>query len=414
MQPTTMATIQAQEVFIQDVETLGGMVTGSLIYSDNAIIATIDVGTLTELASNPNVKSITKDKAVWFAPTATDDTNNYNYSLIDDRYEDMNVLPLWNANLTGKGIVVAVVDTGINSKLPCFQRDGKSIVIDSLQLYGEYVMWHGTAVASCIASQDSKIKGIAPGVELLNVEVFLESGSAKLSDIKKGWEWVAKWSATHPDKFVICCNSIGAPPVGLTGGWIAPGMLDSQANNMVLNCNIPMIVAAGNGYVSNPLSMKINCPGQAQYVLTVGAVDYNGFLAPFSCRGGTVDGKPKPDVVAPGVDILMFDANGREKTASGTSFSTPLTAGVAALVAEQHKDYSATQIQDAIKDGANPDVLPHGATYDKNLGHGEVNAANALAVISGLKPEETNTYSFAAFVIIGVIVFFVPEIRRKK
>lgn len=408
--PGTMATIQSQDVFIQEVQALNGGVTDTVNYVDNAVRVTIDAQQLNELLSNPNVKSITRNKEVWYA-------GNSNYSLLytDKRYSMLDVLPLWEQGISGAGIVVAVVDTGINSNLDIFERDGKSIVIDSLELYGEYVMWHGTAVASCIASQDETIKGIAPGVDLLNVEVFKPDGGAWTWDIIKGWDWVAKWKIDHPDKYVICCNSLGASPIGLTGGWRNPGELDRPANKMVLTYNIPMIVAAGNGHPDVPSTMQINCPGQAQYVLTVGAVDFNNKITYFSCRGGTIDKKPKPDVVAPGLNIRMFNEKGDEITASGTSFATPLTAGVAALIAEQHRNYTAWQLENAIKNGANREILPT-AQYDTTYGYGLVDAVSAtIATTPTVAPVEipTETIIVIVIIIIGIVLFLYPIIKKK-
>lgn len=416
--PGTMATAQSQDIFTQSVEALSGVVTDSVVYSDNAVLVTIDAQQLSELASNPNVKEIIRNRIVWYAPQAVDQTNTTT-NLIDNRYTMMDVLPLWSQGLTGKNIVVAVVDTGINAELPIFERNGKSIVIDSYKLYAEYVMWHGTAVASCIASQDNTIRGIAPGVDLLNVEVFQPDGGAQIFDIKKGWDWVAKWKTEHPDRYVICCNSIGASPIGLTGGWSNPGTLDKQANAMVTVYNIPMIVAAGNGHPEAPTTMKVNCPGQAQYVLTVGAVDYEGNIAYFSCRGGTIDGKPKPDVVAPGVNIRMFNSDGKEIVASGTSFSTPFTVGIAALIAENHRNYSAIQLEKAIKDSANRKILPT-AQYDTTYGNGLVDAQAGLETIGTEKPrgitqpvQISNEYIIVLIAIIG-IALLLYSFKKKK
>jgi subtilisin family serine protease len=337
--------------------------------------------------------------------------------LLDNSYKLLNVEPLWRDGLDGSGVVVAVVDTGINSKIPAMQRNGKTIVIDSLQLYGEYVMWHGTAVASCIASQDAERKGVAPGVNLLNVEVFQPNGGASYWDILKGWDWVAEWKAKHPNMYVICCNSLGSHPLACkSGGWASPSILDEAANEMVIFHDIPMIVAAGNKASFGPFStlkyaLMINSPGQAQHVLTVGAVDDNLQLAPFSCRGGTMDGKPKPDVVAPGARINMFDDRGQKITKDGTSFATPLVAGCAALIAQEHQEYSAKQIQDCFKSSA-MDLGVHG--YNKEYGHGMVDAEVALAVINGQQPEETYTPIFGIIIVIGVIALFIPELKKAK
>jgi hypothetical protein len=358
--PTASAlAIQSQDIFIQDVETMGGVVTDSMYILDNSILTTIDADKLIELASNPSVNQIIPNTDVWFVPQ---ETTTAGIETTDSRYDLLNVKPLWEQGYTGEGVVVAIVDTGVNSKLPCFQRDGKSIVIDSLQLYGEYVMWHGTAVASCVASQDKDRIGISYDVSLLNVEVFKPDGGADIWAIKKGWDWVAQWKRVHSDTPVVCVNSLGANPYLFSGAIV----LNGYADKLVTNYDVAMVVAAGNGNPLNPLTLRINCPGEAKNVLTVGAVDFDETLAYFSCRGLTKDGTKKPDVVAPGVNIPMFDEKGNYKTASGTSFAAPLTAGVVALIYQAHPEYSAYQVQEAIKDGADPDIIPSGDKYDTN------------------------------------------------
>lgn len=420
----SMAAVQAQQVVIQAVEQAEGEITDSTFFNVNALRTTIDAENLVQVASQPNVKRIIPNEVIMYAPQQyecelyepSQGSGEYTM-LLDNSYKLLNIDPLWDQGLDGTGVVVAVVDTGINSKIPALQRNGQSVVIDSLQLYGEYVMWHGTAVASCIASQDSTRKGIAPGVSLLNVEVFQPNGGASYWDILKGWDWVAEWKAKHPHTPVVCCNSLGSHPLACkSGGWASPSILDEAANEMVLIHDIPMVVASGNKMMFGPFAilqyaLMVNSPGQAQYVLTVGAVDDNLMLAPFSCRGGTVDGKPKPDVVAPGVRVNMFDDQGNKITKDGTSFATPLVAGCVALITEGHQDYTATQIQDCFKSGAT-DLGVHG--YNTDYGYGMVDAEVALATINGQKPEQSYTPMFGVIIVIGVIALFIPEIKKAK
>lgn len=385
--------VQAQDIFVQDIQTMGGIIDGQIYTLDNSILTTIDASKLETLAMNPSVMRIIPNTDVWFSPQDVAVQSAY----ADNRYQLMNIEPMWSQGYTGTGVVVAVVDTGINSQLSCFQRDGKSIVIDSLQLYGEYVMWHGTAVASCVASQDASRKGIAYGAQLLNVEVFKPGGAADIWGVKKGWDWVAQWKQTHQNTPLVCVNSIGADPRSNPGATL----LNAYASNMVNKYDIPMIVAAGNGGPG-----IVYCPGQSEHVLTVGAVDSNGLIASFSCSYG-----PKPDVVAPGVDINMVDSSGSPKTASGTSFSTPLTAGVAALVLQAHPGYSAKQVQNAIRDSA------HSVQSQSAYGEGLVDAVGAVKAAPGISfgsSSGTPDLMFIALIGIGAVVFFIPAIRKRK
>jgi len=382
--------VQAQDVFIQDVEAQGGIVVDTMYTLDNSILTTIDASKLSTLASNPNVVRIVQNQDVWFAPQEDVVTQN----LADTRYQQLNVQPIWNEGLTGKGVVVAIVDTGINSQLSIFQRNGQSIVIGSQQQYGEYVMWHGTACASCVASQDPFSKGIAPGASLLNVEVFKPTGSADIWSIKKGWDWVVQWKNTHQNTPLICSNSLGATPSP------ASIILNTYASDMVNKHNILMVVASGNNGPGIVL-----CPGQSPDVLTVGAVDFQGNIASFSCSNAN-----KPDVVAPGVSINMFDDQGNPKTASGTSFSTPLTAGVAALILQQHPDYSAQQLKSVIKNSAHP------VQSQSAYGNGIVDATAAVNAVPGISitVNGSSNILYIGLIIVGAIIFFIPEIKKRK
>jgi len=429
-----MQSVSLQSVLLQDIMLMGGEPQGSVYRVLNAIDTKISADKLVEIAKNPNVKRIIKnepviqlwgfqsnDNATMMRGESFDDCDgdgipNYKDSDWDglpcsEAYVWEPIRKLWgiSPDNTGKGIVIAVVDSGIDASIPALQRDGKSVVIDSYELYGDWVHWHGTAVASVIASQGTEeypnVKGIAPGVDLLDVEVFLPSGQATYFDIIKGWEWVVNWKEAHPDRFVICSNSLGVPSKTI-------GILDVCADNMALLYGIPMVVASGN---MNP-QYRICSPGMGRYVLTVGAVDENGHIAPFSCRGPAPEGIKKPDVCALGVDVPAFEPSDSlfpdvPKEVSGTSFSTPIVAGAIALLVEKNpQGYSIQQIYDAIRNGAK-DAGPKGFDYD--YGYGIVNLEGAILSLKSEKPTRYYVYMFALLPLIGIVLMFYPEIDRK-
>jgi subtilisin family serine protease len=383
------AGIQTQDLFIQDIETMGGTVSGSISSLDNAVFAMLDASKLETLAMNPTVGQIIPNRNVWFAPQ---ETGTVGTQSADNRYDFLNVRQLWSQGYTGKGVTVAVVDTGINSGLSIFQRDGKSIITDRFSTYGaEYTYWHGTAVASCIASQDASVKGIAYDVNLLNVCVF-SGTSATMKDVMRGWDYVKSWKLSHKSTPLICVNSIGADP------RITPDALrlNAYASQLVAN-DITMVVASGNGGPG-----VVFCPGASKDVLTVGAVDFNGNLASFSCYDNS-----KPDVVAPGVDVPMFDSSGMRVTKSGTSFSTPLTAGVAALILQENPGYSAYQVQQAIKLGARD---KQGAGY----GAGYVDAQGATNQIATIPPAQSYDTLLPILAIVGIAIVAIPMLKKRK
>jgi serine protease AprX len=140
-----------------------------------------------------------------------------------------------------------------------------------------------------------------------------------------------------------------------------------------------VVVVNSMGNYGNTVG-SIIAPADADSIISAGAVNYSGVLASFSSVGPTNDGRIKPDVVAPGVSIYVASTAGASAYvhASGTSFSCPLTAGVAALVLSAHPEFSAIQVRDAIRNTATQADRP-----DNSYGWGVVNA-RAAVLSSGL------------------------------
>lgn len=405
--------ISQQSVVVQKIGILGGEVTDRVFRTVNALRVTIDASQLQPLAVDPNVERITPVETYvypvdWDRQTIIPQLENSNAILDVDK--------LWDMGYTGDDIVVAVVDTGINEDMKWLQRDGESVVIDSYEIYDDWVHWHGTSCASCIASQNPEYLGMAPDADLLDVEVFQrtpEGPGATNWDIIKGWEWVANWKA-RTGRFVICTNSFGGARERTgCGGWNNPCIMCRAADNMVIAHNIPMVIASGNHH--DPLwpgeSYFVNCPGQARYTLTVGATDDNNIIAEFSNYGPTSDGNRKPDVVAPGVYIHTFDDYGNLITVSGTSFSCPLTAGVMACISEGNTGYDAVQYEDVIRDSA---VDLGVAGFDYNYGYGLVDGDGALNALGGETPRGSYTYIFGILPFVGVGIATYPEWGKKR
>ncbi|MEW2259377.1 S8 family peptidase [Streptomyces sp. NPDC047869] len=258
----------------------------------------------------------------------------------------------WAAGYTGKGVKVAVLDTGVDATHP----DLKDQVIDARNFttaadatdhYG-----HGTHVASIVAGTGAKsggkYKGVAPDARILNGKVLDDSGYGDDSGIIAGMEWAA---------------AQGASVVNLSlGGYDTPEVdpLEAEVDKLSAEKGILFAIAAGN---EGPQS--IGSPGSADAALTVGAVDDKDRLADFSSTGPrTGDGAIKPDVTAPGVDITAAAAKGSvidkevgEKpegylTISGTSMATPHVAGAAALLKQEHPDWGYAELKGTLTGSA--------------------------------------------------------------
>lgn len=160
--------------------------------------------------------------------------------------------------------------------------------------------------------------------------------------------------------------------------WYRPALLDGRTGvttkmaNLAWERGVVILNSAGN---EGPGASTIGAPGDAAGEITVGAVNLQGQVVGFSSRGPTGDGRVKPDVVAPGTGILVVKGGERDgyQRGGGTSYSTPLTAGVAALVVEAHPDWAPETVREAIVMSASRADRP-----DNDYGWGIVNARAAI------------------------------------
>ncbi|MGF1241787.1 S8 family serine peptidase [Streptomyces sp. 2-6] len=250
----------------------------------------------------------------------------------------------WQAGLTGKGVTVAVLDTGVDATHPDLAgriKQSKSFV------EGEEVAdrnGHGTHTASTVggsgAASDGAEKGVAPDADLVVGKVLDDQGTGSESQIIAGMEWAARDAHAR-----IVSMSLGSEEPSDGADPMAQAVDTLSAETGAL-----FVVAAGN--TGAPSS--IGSPGAADAALTVGAVDFADQAAYFTSAGPrSGDNALKPDLAAPGVDILaarsqLTEGSGYYTTMSGTSMATPHVAGAAALLAQEHPDWSGARLKDAL------------------------------------------------------------------
>ena len=250
--------------------------------------------------------------------------------------------------LDGTGVTVAVLDTGVDQTHPDL---AEQVAETRSFVPGETVTdvnGHGTHVASTVAgtgaASDGKEKGVAPGADLAIGKVLNDAGSGAESWIIEGMEW----GAGRAD---VVSMSLGSPEAsdGTDPMALAVDSLSESTGAL-------FVIAAGNyGRVSG-----IGSPGAAQSALTVGAVDGADERAYFQDMGPRLgDAVVKPEIVAPGVDVLAARSSasggdGPYVSLSGTSMATPHVAGAAAIIAQQHPDWTGAQIRDALVSTAKP------------------------------------------------------------
>jgi len=316
------------------------------------------------------------------------------HALDDAANRDFGVTAAQNTfSATGVGTEVCVVDTGVDpgheqldSKAPIPWMDYVNGITTPYDDYG-----HGTSVAS-IAVGDGigpgsiagLMKGVAPAAALSAAKVLDASGSGDDSLGILGIQWCADRASVD-----VISLSLGSdvPSDGLDG-------LSQAVDAAVLNKGKIVVAAAGN---TGDFPGTIASPGSAVQALTVGATaDWSApasapyraegpYLAPFSSRGPTLDGRIKPDIVAPGVNIGSAAAGSVSDyvagpQGTGTSFATPFVSGVAALLRQKQPAWTQANVRADIE-GTAFDVGPAGK--DNDWGAGLLDGYEALAQAAG-------------------------------
>jgi serine protease AprX len=270
---------------------------------------------------------------------------------LNNSVPSLNVPQIWQEmGFQGTGITICVIDTGLDvDHLDFTGRIGAVADFTGLGSADDG-HGHGTHVASIAAgsgqASDGLYRGVAPAATLMAAKVLDNRGDGRMSDVMAGIEWATENGAQ------IMILSLGTND-GSEGEDALIAMVDT-----VVAMDKIVIVAAGN---DGPRGRTINSPAAAPEAITVGAtVDTDG-LADFSSRGPTADEQVKPEVVAPGTNIIAARANGTSfgtpiddhyTRASGTSMAAPHVAGICALILEANSSLKPADVKWILMDTA--------------------------------------------------------------
>ncbi|MET9581828.1 S8 family serine peptidase [Streptomyces sp. NPDC006539] len=297
---------------------------------------------------------------------------------LDRSTAQINAPAAWKAGYEGQGVKVAVLDTGVDANHP----DLAGRVAEAKDFSGspstEDHFGHGTHVAATVggtgAASSGTRRGVAPRADLLIGKVLGDDGFGSESSVIDGMEWAASQHAK------VVNMSLGSDAE--TDGT---DPMSQAVNTLTASTDTLFVVAAGN---AGPGPSTVGSPGAADAALTVGAVDRDDSLASFSSRGPRLgDAAVKPDVTAPGVGIVAARASGTTMgdpvdanytSASGTSMATPHVAGAAALLAQQHPDWGAQQLKDALISTSH--TVP--GTKVTEQGGGRIDLATAMGAVT--------------------------------
>ena len=250
---------------------------------------------------------------------------------------------------TGDGVLVGEVDTGIDYDNPALGGGFGP----AFRVIGGYDFanndndpmddeGHGTHVAGIIgANGGDSLRGVAPEVKFLAVKVLDEQGMGWLSDVIAGIEY-----CLDPDGNPVTNDAADVINMSLGGAPMTDDPLENAVNNAT-KAGVLSVVAAGNsGYGRYG---TITSPGTSESALTVGACDSTDHIAYFSSMGpDPIHSSIKPEVVAPGVDIVSTVLDNQTESHSGTSMATPHVTGVSALLKQQHPSWTPEDIKATI------------------------------------------------------------------
>jgi serine protease AprX len=283
--------------------------------------------------------------------------------------------------ITGRGVTVAVLDTGINGNHPDLAGklvqnvrlvDAQSVPIGFMEpapIEGlantDFGGGHGTFVSGIVAgsgsSSSGKYAGVAPNAKLLG----LSAGDVDLTNVLSGFDYLLQKGSAYGVKVLNC--SFSANTV------FDPNDPVNVATKMLTDAGVTVVFSAGNTGSGNG---TLNPYASAPWVISVGATDDKGALAPFSSRGNFGDELQHPSLVAPGVNVASLRNIGTitgtsgiagadtqrlsaaelpyYTTASGTSFTAPQVAGAAALMLEANPNLKPSEIKDILSRTATP------------------------------------------------------------
>lgn len=288
-------------------------------------------------------------------------------------------------NIIGTGITVAIVDTGICAHPDFFRYSNRDIYFkDFLHSRKNFYddCGHGSHVAGIIGgsgtASDGRYCGIAPGCNLMVCKTLNYKGDGSISDVINALEWIINNKRQYGIKVINLSFGMGNKEITKEGLKLIRVVED------VWNEGIVVVAAAGNG---GPDIGSVAVPGSSKKIITVGAsddyleVELMGQRAKdYSGRGPTFECIRKPDVVAPGGNIMscaLTRANGNDivygvianrwaplprrsrdtyhhmyTEKSGTSMATPIVAGAVALLLSVYPDMTPKDVKKRLRDSA--------------------------------------------------------------
>jgi subtilisin family serine protease len=311
--------------------------------------------------------------------------NAYNYGNSLTQLQQINVPALHNLGYTGQGVTICLMDAG-------FSRLSHE-VFSTMNIIGMYDFVnndpgvgdstdmgegsHGTATLSVIGGfKEGKL--IGPAFSSNYILAKTENTDSETPIEEDNWIAALEWA----DSIGVDVTSTSLGYLGYDAPFVGYTWENMDGNtaritiaaDLAVKKGIIVVNSAGNEYFNSTHNTLV-APSDGDSVIAVGAVNSSGNRSSFSSVGNTVDGRIKPDIMAMGsaVTIASSLSNTGYTTGSGTSFSCPLAAGVAALILSYNPNLTPMQVRDAMRNTASRNQNP-----DREYGWGIIDALSAI------------------------------------
>ncbi len=305
------------------------------------------------LKVNSKIESVEEDKTLKNQEVPNDTDYNQQWYV-----PNINLPKVWDSNITSKkNVIVAVIDSGINSKHEDLQGNildgGYDFYDNSIDTSDDN--GHGTNVAGVIVAEENNAKGIAGidskvPVKILPLKTADSDGYSYLSDMISAVDYAI---------------SKKVDVINLSMGSTEYSDIENQEIQKAISSGIVVVAAAGNNGNSSYMY-----PASYDNVISVGATDENNNIASFS------DYNDKVILSAPGTNIETTDKDGGYACVSGTSFSTPIVSALAAMIKCVRPDLAPKDIKNVLENNA----LDLGIMgKDNSFGYGKVDAYKTIS-----------------------------------
>ncbi|WP_281323582.1 S8 family serine peptidase [Flavobacterium aestivum] len=336
---------------------------------------------------------------------------NFAYGSSANQIKMLNGDLLHQQDYTGSGKIIAVMDAGfpgVDTAQPFQRLRTKNQILGGFNFVNRNANFytgasHGTMVLSCMGGyKDGELVGTAPDASYY---LFITENDASENPVEESL-WVEAAEKADSLGVDVINSSLGYFDYDNTSYSHSYADMDGKTAFMTRGAEIAfsrgMIVVSSAGNEGNTVEPHIGVPADGISVLTVGAVTSTKTVAGFSSIGPSFDGRVKPDVMAQGQADVVSDPSGNITTANGTSFSSPIMAGMVACLWQAYPNKTNKQIRDLIVKSADRYLVPT-TQYGYGIPNFSLALSNGLGVHDFSKtdvflyPNPVNDFSTVSF-----------------